>query len=133
VSYVVLDTDVASAIMRRHLPGSMEARLTGQSLAITFVTVGELTSWTLRRNWGACRLADVTAWRRHVVTLPFDDLVATTWGTLDARAQARGRSRPINDMWVAACCIAYAVPLATFNVKDFEDFARHDGLAFAGV
>jgi hypothetical protein len=27
------------------------ARLTGQSLAITFVTVGELTSWTLRRNW----------------------------------------------------------------------------------
>jgi hypothetical protein len=29
----------------------MEARLTGQSLAITFVTAGELTSWTLRRNW----------------------------------------------------------------------------------
>jgi toxin FitB len=53
VSYVVLDTDVASAILRRRLPGSMEARLTGQSLAITFVTVGELTSWTLRRNWGA--------------------------------------------------------------------------------
>ena len=47
MSYVVLDTDVASAILRRRLPGSMEARLTGQSLAITFVTVGELTSWTL--------------------------------------------------------------------------------------
>lgn len=133
MSYVVLDTDVASAILRRRLPGSIEARLTGQSLAITFVTVGELTSWTLRRNWGARRLADLTAWRRHVVTLPFDDLVATTWGTLDARAQARGRPRPINDMWVAACCIAYGVPLATFNVKDFEDFARHDGLALVGV
>jgi predicted nucleic acid-binding protein len=39
---------------------------------------------------------------------------------------------PINDMWVAACCIAFGVPLATFNLKDFEDLARHDGLAFAG-
>jgi toxin FitB len=111
VSCVVLDTDVVSAILCRRLPGSMGARLTGKSLAITFVTVGELTSWTLGHNWGARRLADLTAWRRHVVTLPFDDLVATTWGTLDARAQARGRPRPINDMWVAACCIAYGVPL----------------------
>jgi toxin FitB len=90
----------------------MEARLTGQSLAITFVTFGELTSWTLRRNWGARRLADLTAWRRHVVTLPFDDLVATTWGTLDARAQARGRPRPhqrhvgggmLHCIWRATC------------------------------
>jgi hypothetical protein len=129
VSYVVLDTDVASAILRRRLPHSTKAGLTGQSLAITFVTVGELTSWTLRRNWGARRLADLTAWRRHIITLPSDDLVATTWGTLDARAQARGRPKPINDMWVAACCIAHGVPLATFNVKDFEDFAEHDELA----
>jgi toxin FitB len=132
VSYVVLDTDVASAILRRRLPGSVEARLIGQSLAITFVTVDELTSRTLRRNWGARRLADLTTWRRHVVTLPFDDLVATTWDTLDARAQAGGRPRPISDMWVGACCIAFGVALATFNVKDFEDFARHYGLAFAG-
>ena len=95
MSYVVLDTDVSSAILRGRLPSSMESRLVGQSLAITFVTVGELTSWTLRRNWGARRLADLTAWRRHVLTLPFDDLMATTWGTLDARAQARGRPRPI--------------------------------------
>jgi toxin FitB len=111
----------------------MEARLTGQSLAITFVTAGELTSWTLRRNWGARRLADLTASRRHDVTLPFDDHVARTWGTLDAHAQAQGRPGSINDTWVAACWIAYGVPLATFNVKDFEDFARHGGLGLAGV
>ena len=116
-------------LRRRFCAGACRVRF----LAITFVTVGELTSWTLRRNWGARRLADLTTWRRHIITLPFDDLVATTWGRLDAHAQARGRPRPINDMWVAACCIAYGVPLATFNVKDFEDFARHDGLALVGV
>jgi toxin FitB len=127
VSFVVLDTDVASAILRGRLPESIRAELEGNSLAITFVTVGELTSWTIRRGWGARRLADIDAWRRHVTRIPYDEAVATTWGRLDARAQARGRPRPINDMWIAACLVE-DVPLATLNRKDFEDFAEHDGL-----
>ena len=36
--------------------------------------------------------------------------------------------RPANDSWIAACSLAHQFPLATFNVKDFEDFAEHDGL-----
>jgi toxin FitB len=128
VSFVVLDTDVASAILRRRLPEPMRAQLEGKSLAITFVTVGELTSWTIRRGWGARRLAEMTAWRRHVTRIPYDEAVATRWGWLDARAHARGRPRPINDMWIAACCLVEDVPLATLNRKDFEDFAESDGL-----
>jgi toxin FitB len=63
-----------------------------------------------------------------VTRIPYDKAVATTCGRLDARAQARGRPRPINDMWIAACCLVEDVPLATLNRKDFEDFAKHDGL-----
>jgi toxin FitB len=37
-------------------------------------------------------------------------------------------TRPQNDTWVAACCLAYDLPLATFNIKDFGDFAEHEGL-----
>ena len=33
-----------------------------------------------------------------------------------------------NDTWIAACALTYGLPLATLNVKDFEDFAEHDGL-----
>ena len=40
----------------------------------------------------------------------------------------RGRPRPMNDSWIAACCLAHGLPLATLNVKDFDDFRRHDGL-----
>jgi toxin FitB len=29
---------------------------------------------------------------------------------------------------VAACCLVEVLPLATLNVKDFEDFAEYDGL-----
>lgn len=101
------------------LDDPLRSRLAGESLCITFVTLGELTKWTVLRNWGPRRLADLASWRRQVVLLPFDDAIATTWGELQARAQLRGRPRPVNDTWIAACCLVEGLPLATFNTKDF--------------
>lgn len=62
------------------------------------------------------------------MVLSYDESVATTWGTIQARAQLRGRPRPANDAWIAACCLVDDLPLATLNVKDYEDFARYEGL-----
>jgi hypothetical protein len=39
-----------------------------------------------------------------------------------------GRPRPANDSWIAAYCLAHRFPLATFNVKDFKDFAEYEDL-----
>jgi predicted nucleic acid-binding protein len=39
----------------------------------------------------------------------------------------RGRPRPQNDTWIAASCLTYGFPLA-LNLKDFADFAQHEGL-----
>jgi predicted nucleic acid-binding protein len=47
VSDVVVDTDVASTILKGQLPENLARRLAGQRLAITFVTVGELPLATL--------------------------------------------------------------------------------------
>jgi toxin FitB len=58
--------------------------------------------------------------------------VATVWGTIAARAQGRGRPRPLNDSWIAACCIERGLPLLTLNRRDFTDFAEHDGLVLLG-
>ena len=33
-----------------------------------------------------------------------------------------------NDTWIVACCLVADLPLATLYLKDFEDFAEHDGL-----
>lgn len=128
MSLVVLDTDVSSQSFRVRLPTQLGARLAGQTLCITFVTVGELTKWTRLRSWGPQRLSELAGWMQHVTVLPYDRAVAVTWGDLQARAQLRGRPRPVNDTWVAACCIVYGLPLATLNQKDFEDFGEHDGL-----
>lgn len=128
MSLVVLDTDVASTILRARVTDRLRARLAGHTLCITFVTLGELTKWTVLRSWGPRKLADLAEWRRDVVLLPSDEAVAMAWGQLQARAQRRGRPRPVNDTWIAACCLVYDLPLATFNVKDFTDFAAYEGL-----
>lgn len=128
MSFVVLDTDVASAILRGRLVDPLRARLTGQTWCISFVTLGELTKWTVLRSWGPRKRAELAEWRDKVVTLPYSEAVAVTWGELQARAVRRGRPRPVNDTWIAACCLVRGLPLATLNVKDYADFAEHEGL-----
>ena len=64
----------------------------------------------------------------ELVVLPYDQHVATRWGESQAYAQLRGRPRPANDPWIAACCLVRELPLATFNIKDYADFAEHEGL-----
>jgi predicted nucleic acid-binding protein len=130
---VVLDTDVASASLRGRLPDRLRVRLTGQTWCISFVTVGELTKWTVLRSWGPRKLAELADWRRDVVLLPYSELVAVRWGELQARAERRGRPRPVNDTWIAACCLVRNLPLATLNLKDFRDFADHEGLTVIGI
>jgi len=108
------------------------ARLAGASVAITFVTLGELTKWALVRSWGPRRLAALDRFLSRVVVLPYSERVARRWGELQAHAQLRGRPRPVNDTWIAACCLVRALPLASLNVKDFADFAEHEGLQLVG-
>jgi hypothetical protein len=63
-----------------------------------------------------------------VIILPYREDIARTWGRISAAAIQRGRARPANDTWIAACALSYGLPLATLNVKDFKDFAEHEGL-----
>jgi predicted nucleic acid-binding protein len=105
VSFVVLDTDAASHLFRGKVSEQLRRHTAGATLAVTFVTVGELTKWTLVRHWGPQRLAELQAFLSDVVVLPYSPRVAITWGDLQAQAQLRGRPRPANDTWVTACCL----------------------------
>ena len=128
MSLIVLDTDVASGTLRDRLPDRLRARLAGHTMCITLVTIGELAKWRALRDWGPQRVADLGRWRERVVALQYDEAVADKWGQLQARAQLRGRPRPQNDTWIAACCLVDDLPLATLNSKDFADLAEYDGL-----
>jgi predicted nucleic acid-binding protein len=126
---VVYDTDVASRSFKGRLPTALATRLVGRQPLVTFVTVGELTQWTRLRRWGPRNRAMLDDWLADKPVIAGGKSIAAVWGELSAAATQRGRPRPVNDTWIAACCIAYRLPLATLNVKDFADFAEHDGLA----
>ncbi|SFO31014.1 hypothetical protein/tRNA(fMet)-specific endonuclease VapC [Pseudonocardia ammonioxydans] len=125
---VVLDTDVSSQALKNRLTGPLATRLIGATWCVTFVTVAELWQWAEIRHWGRRTRDQLDDWLSRVVVVDSDETVSRAWGRLNAGARLRGRSRPVNDSWIAAACIANDVPLATLNTKDFADFAEHDGL-----
>jgi toxin FitB len=129
---IILDTDVASLSIKNALPPALLRELLGAQVGITFITLGELSRWALLRDWGPSKIAGLEAWLSTRPTLPYDDAVARKWGEISAYATRRGRPRPQNDSWIAACCLAYDLPLATLNVKDFADFAEYEGLRIVG-
>lgn len=77
---------------------------------------------------GTHRRSELADWLSGMPVLPGDEAVAETWGKLSAAAARRGRPRPVNDMWIAACALTHHVPLATLNLKDYQDFADYHGL-----
>jgi toxin FitB len=125
---VVIDTDVASLLQKNQAPPWVLRHLAGARIWLTFVTVGELAKWTVVRRWGEYRRDRLDAWISRRPVIPYDGEIARIWGELAGAAQLRGRSRPQNDMWIAACCLRYQVPLVTLNTADFSDFAEHHGL-----
>jgi predicted nucleic acid-binding protein len=128
LSRIVLDTDVSSVSYKGRLDMVTARRLVGHELCVTFVTIGELARWAEKRSWGAVARAELARWLSSRLVLPYSEEVAWTWGRLIDSAERRGRARPVNDTWIAACCIVAGLPLATFNHKDFADFAEFDGL-----
>lgn len=125
---VVLDTDVSSRILRHRLSGPLAGRLPGMDLCVTFVTVGELWKWAELRSWTMQSRAELVDFLRSVIVLPGGESVARRWGEVAAAAERRGRTLPVNDSWIAACCLARELPLATLKVKDYVDQVEHEGL-----
>lgn len=129
---VVIDTDVASLLQKSQAPPWVLRHLAGARIWLTFVTVGELAKWTVVRRWGEYRRDRLDAWISRRPVIPYDGEIARMWGELAGAAQLRGRPKPQNDMWIAACCLRYQVPLMTLNTADFSDFAEHHSLVLLG-
>lgn len=125
---LVLDTNVASACIRDQVPRGISRRLRDDEAAITFVTVGELLVWAIAREWSLPDVERLHWFLDDVRILGYDPAVARRWAWIQGRARLRGRPRPDHDTWIAACCLQRGLPLATFNTKDFQDYADHDGL-----
>lgn len=111
-SYLLKDGDTRAALYQRHVRG--------KTIALSFITVGELYTWSVRKNWGAKRVVDLEQRLRAAVIVPYDLELCKKFGQLKAELLASGIAVPTNDLWVAVCAVRHSLPLITHNYKDFR-------------
>ena len=105
MGYVVLDTDVASRIIKRQLGGPLAGKLTGLTWCVTFVTVGELWQWAAMRSWGRSTREDLEQWLGRVVVLDSDDATSRAWGRFPLRPGAEAvPAQPMTPGSLRAVC-----------------------------
>ena len=122
MSFYLIDTDIASFIFK----GSDYADpyllyLTGQQLAMSFMTVAELFQWAILRQWGDSRLAQLEQYLSNYLIIPVDQSLCREWAYIRAKRQSAGRPISPQDAWIAATALRYDLPLVTHNIKDFLD------------
>lgn len=125
---IVVDTNVVSEPLRAE-PDPMVLRWLvahRSEVAVTSVSVGELTYGALRLRSERRRdelLAGIDSLLRGSRTrlLPYDENAAARFGAIRAEVEARGRPRGVEDLMIAAICLAGDHQIATRSVRDFED------------
>lgn len=117
---LAVDTDVFSYLhlkMGRH--AEFAALIAGHPLAMPFPVAGELIVLGLRK-WGHRRRTVLAADIATCVLIPSDARVVDQWAALRAPLMSQLKGEGINDLWIAACCLVYDLPIVTNNLADFE-------------
>ncbi len=129
MSRIVLDTDVASSVFKGDVDGpDVRRHVRHSECCLTFVAVGELWQWTVGHRWSPRAKVRLERWIETMPVIESDASISRLWGGLSGHARRRGRPRPQNDTWIAACCLERDLPLLTRNMRDFTDYAEHEGL-----
>lgn len=85
-------------------------------LAISSVTLYEL----LMGATDSKKLYDIQLLTEDLLILPFDDRVAAKSGEIYHQLRKENKMIEFRDIFIAATCIIYKMPLKTLNTKHFE-------------
>ena len=115
MSLYLLDSNVASHVIRGDLPGIRErlVALPVHSAAVSAVTRGELMYGLAKRGNPSALSALIHEFLIRVEALPWTGEVADVYGVLRASCRARGVNLEALDMMIAAHAVAAGAILVT--------------------
>jgi tRNA(fMet)-specific endonuclease VapC len=123
----LLDTNVCIIYLKgRNL--NLKQRLDAvpiEEIVVCSVVKAELCFGAMKSANPERNFALQQAFLNQFVSLPFDDLAATTFGTVRAQLEMRGTPIGAYDLQIAAIALANNLTLVTHNTREFE---RVDGL-----
>lgn len=120
------DTDILSAVLRRHPPLHLVRRLAvtpSSQQFTTSITYGEMIYGAAKRD--SVALADrIRALLHHAVTIvPFDVAAAERYGHLRTELEAHGMPLAEPDLRIAAISLTRSLTLVTANTRHFDRIA----------
>ena len=119
---VLVDTDVFSYIFRNDTRAEFfQPYLVHRTLAISFMSVGELYFGAYKNDWGSKNLLRLEHQLKNYVVIPYDSRVVQRWAQIKSDREKLGHQIGHADAWHAACALVNDCALATNNAKDFED------------
>lgn len=128
---VLLDTDIFSYLNKGDSRAELyRPHVKGKTIALSFISVGELFFWTVKRRWSQPRIASLEARIRAAVIVPYDMELCKEYGRI--KLSLEGRVVSANDLWIATCAIRHSIPLITHNRRHFEGIPRLEIISEAG-
>lgn len=123
---LLLDTDVFSFLNKQgDTRGDLyRPHVKGKTIALSFITVGELYAWTVLKKWGAKRIAELERHIKAAVIVPYDQDLCREYGRVKSECQNIGKAVSPNDLWIATSAIRHSIPLVTHNFNHFDGIPR---------
>lgn len=115
----ILDSDHCVALLRGHL--DLRGRVApAEELAMTAISVGELTHGAFKSSRVTENLARVDVLLAAVAVLPYDERAARRFGRVKADLERAGMRLSDLDLQIASIALQHDVPLVTHNRRHFE-------------
>lgn len=119
---LLVDTDVISFTFKKDSRSALyESHLQGNFLTISFMTLAELTLWTLKNNWGEKRKDKFAEFLKDYLVIYADEKLCELWAQIKSDAHRNGKPIDTADAWVASVALMFDVPLVTHNRRHFEN------------
>jgi tRNA(fMet)-specific endonuclease VapC len=128
MAVVMFDTDVFSIFLKERADSRAQLyapHLVNNTVALSFITVGELYAWSALRKWGSKRRALLEQTLSLATILSFDMELCRLLRRTKAALMEKGQVVATNDLWIAVTAIRDSLPLITHNARDFRPLKEY--------